>query len=204
ELAELLAFDFNVTHGEIPKLNSGWQGKDHEQAVLSTCSGLITVDPGHGSQIVKFSHFSVKEFLMADRLAKSTRVISQYHISLEDAHRVLAQAPLGVQLRDSDITNDTDSTPLAGYAARHWVMHTQSGMLRATRVRDGMEYLFDPDKPYLMRRHDVDADSSAYFASAPDSEPGTRPLYYVALCGFHKLTEHLILKYPQCASAHPP
>jgi hypothetical protein len=62
---------------------------------------------------MKFSHLSVKEFLMADRLAKSTRVISQYHISLEDAHRVLAQAPLGlVQLRDSDITNDTDSTPL--------------------------------------------------------------------------------------------
>jgi hypothetical protein len=55
-----------------------------------------------------------------------------------------------------------------------------------------------------MRRHDVDADSSAYFASAPDSEPGTRPLYYAALCGFHELTSgapYSILKYPQCASA---
>ncbi|KAH8992295.1 hypothetical protein EDB86DRAFT_2806249, partial [Lactarius hatsudake] len=98
ELAELLAFDFDAAKGRIPELNSNWRWEDHEQAVLSTCSSLITVVPGRGSRppVVQFSHFSVKEFLMSDRLATSTGDISQYHISLEDAHTVLAQASLGV------------------------------------------------------------------------------------------------------------
>jgi hypothetical protein len=105
ELAELLTFDFNVAKGGIPKLNSDWRWGDHEEAVLSTCSSLITVIPGRGSPVVQFSHFSVKEFLMSDRLAASTRDISQYHIALEGAHTVLAQASLGVLLRDPDVTN---------------------------------------------------------------------------------------------------
>ncbi|KAH9073597.1 hypothetical protein EDB83DRAFT_84335 [Lactarius deliciosus] len=81
ELAEVLAFDFDAAKDGIPELNSNWRWEDHEQAVLSTCSSLIAVVPGQGSPIVQFSHFSVKEFLMSDRLAKSTGDISQYHIS---------------------------------------------------------------------------------------------------------------------------
>ena len=87
ELAELLAFDFDAAKGGIPKLNSEWRWKDHEEAVLSTCSSLITVVPRHRSPVVQFSHFSVKEFLMSDRLATSTRDISQYHISLPEIGR---------------------------------------------------------------------------------------------------------------------
>ncbi|KAH9165583.1 hypothetical protein EDB89DRAFT_1911292 [Lactarius sanguifluus] len=101
ELAELLAFDFDVAKGGIPELNLDWRREDHEQAVLSTCSSLITVVPGRGSRppVVQFSHFSVKEFLMSDRLATSSGDISQYYIFLEDSHTVLAQACLGVLLR---------------------------------------------------------------------------------------------------------
>ena len=77
ELAELLAFDFNAAKGEIPKLNSKWRWEDHEQAVLSTCSSLITIVlPSYGSPVVQFSHFSVKEFLMSDRLATLPKDIS--------------------------------------------------------------------------------------------------------------------------------
>ena len=86
ELAELLAFDFETANCGIPKLNSDWRWADHEQAVLSTCSSLITVVPNQGSRIVQFSHFSVKEFLMSDRLAFSRSDISRYHISLNDPH----------------------------------------------------------------------------------------------------------------------
>ena len=115
ELAELLAFDFDVAKDELPKLNSKWRWEDHEEAVLSTCSSLVTVIPNDGSPIVQFSHFSVKEFLMSDRLATSTREISQYYISLEDAHTSLARASLAVLLQDSDVRNDADNAPLSGY-----------------------------------------------------------------------------------------
>ena len=201
ELAELLAFDFDVPKGGTPKLNSDWRWGDQEEAVLSTCSSLITVVPDNDSLVVQFSHFSVKEFLMSDRLATSTGDISQYHISLSDAHVVLAQACLGVLLRDSDVTNGTDNSPLAGYAARHWVAHAQVENV-ASRVRDGMKTLFSLDKPYFEAWVNIyNVDAQFYFRSMPDSEPEARRLYYAALCGFHELVEHLILKYPQYASA---
>ena len=203
ELAELLAFDFDVAEGEIPKLNSNWRWEDHEQAVLSTCSSLITIVPNDAGPVVQFSHFSVKEYLMSDRLANSMGDISQYHISLDDAHTLLAQASLSVLLRDPDVTNDADSAPLARYAAAHWVIHAQVENV-VSRVHNGMEDLFDPDKPYFetwVRLHDIDFQSQTFVTNAPDPEHGARPLYYAALCGFNEQVEHLTLKYPEYASA---
>ncbi|KAN0128615.1 hypothetical protein V8E53_013534 [Lactarius tabidus] len=199
ELAELLAFDFDAAKGGIPKLNSDWRWGDHEQAVLSTCSSLVTVIPGDETPVVQFSHFSVKEFLLSDRLATSTRDISQYHISLSDAHTMLAQASLGVLLRDPDGNSSTDTTPLAKYAAEHWVTHAQFENV-APRVRDGMLCLFDPNKPYFeawVQLHNIDHHDS----DTPASEPGARTLYYAALCGFREPVEHLLLIYPKCGSA---
>ncbi|KAH9028691.1 hypothetical protein EDB85DRAFT_1867679, partial [Lactarius pseudohatsudake] len=94
ELAELLALDFDAAKGGTPELKSNWRWEDHEQAVLSTCSSLITIVPNYDSPVVQFSHFSVKEFLLSDRLATSTKDISRYHISLEDANTVIARACL--------------------------------------------------------------------------------------------------------------
>ncbi|KAH8979084.1 hypothetical protein EDB92DRAFT_1981522 [Lactarius akahatsu] len=202
ELAELLAFNFDVAKGGIPELNSEWRWEDHEQAVLSTCSSLITVVPDYRSPVVQFSHFSVKEFLMSDRLATSTGDISQYHISLEDAHTVLARACLGVLLRDPNVENDANSAPLARYAAEHWVTHARVENV-ASRVREGVEQLFDPDQPYFeawVQLHDVDAESPDP-PNLADMKSGARPLYYAALCGLHELVDHLTLEYRQYTSA---
>ena len=203
ELAEILAFDFNDAKGGIPKLNSNWRWDDHEQAVLSTCSSLVTVVPNRRSPVVQFSHFSVKEFLMSDRLASSRRGISQYHISLLEAHTLLTQASLAVLLRNPDVDGLADSGALADYAAEHWTAHARVGNV-ASQFRDGMEDLFDPDKPYFeawVKLYDMDAKNRTYFPDTPDSEPRARPLYYAALCGFLELVEHLTLKYSQYASA---
>ena len=199
ELAELLTFDFDVAKGGTPKLNSDWRWEDHEHAVLSTCSSLITVVGDVESPVVQFSHFSVKEFLMSDRLATSTRDTSQYHISLPDAHTVLAQACLGVLLRDPDVKSGAENGPLAQYAAQHWVTHAQVENV-TSRVRDGIEYLFDPDRPYFeawIQLYDIDD----YYYYESDPVPEARPLYYAAMCGFYELVEHLTLKYPQHTSA---
>jgi ankyrin repeat protein len=203
ELAEILAFDFDKAKGGIPKLNSNWRWEDHEQAVLSTCSSLVTVVANDESPIVQFSHFSVKEFLMSDRLATSRRDISQYHISLLDAHTLLAQASLAVLLRDPDFNGHADSAVLAEYSAEHWVTHARFENV-ASQVRKGIEDLFDLDKPYFkawVQLHDIDAKHSNYFPDLLDYECGARPLYYAAFCGFLELVEHLTLKHPQYASA---
>ena len=205
ELAELLAFEFDATKGGIPILNADWRWEDHEQAVLSTCSSLITIVPAdYDSPIVQFSHFSVKEFLLSDRVATSTKDIAQYHIVLEDANTLIASACLGVLLHNSDPVDENGpaAAPLARYAAEHWVTHAQVEDV-ASRVRDGMERLFDPDKPYFsawVNLFDVD---THHWTEDPQMKkvPGAEPLYYAARCGFLGMAEHLVLKYLQYANA---
>ncbi|KAI9432166.1 hypothetical protein H4582DRAFT_1777605, partial [Lactarius indigo] len=92
ELAEVLAIDFNARGG--PKLNADWRWEDNEEAVLSACSSLVTVVMDGDSRVVQFSHFSVKEFLTSNRLASCLGEESRFHIRLESAHTILAQASL--------------------------------------------------------------------------------------------------------------
>ena len=148
ELAEVLAFDFNV--GGTPKLNPGWRWEDQEEAVMLACSSLVTIVKDGDSRVVQFSHFSVKEFLTADRLAEPIRDVTRYHIQLEAAHTILAQACLGVLLRLDDRVDrgSIKSFPLARYAAEHWPTHARVENV-SSHIKDGMERLFDADKPHL-------------------------------------------------------
>src|SRR5580658_8380115 len=58
ELAEILAVDFGTaSREETSKLNTDWRWEDQQEAVLSTCSSLISVVDEAGSQVVQFSHF---------------------------------------------------------------------------------------------------------------------------------------------------
>ncbi|KAH9024189.1 hypothetical protein EDB85DRAFT_2150624 [Lactarius pseudohatsudake] len=199
ELAELLALDFDAAKEGVPRLNTDWRWRDHEQAVLSVCSSLITIV---GANVVQFSHFSVKEFLMSDRLAMSTNDISQYYIVLEDANTVLARACLGVLLRDPVNQDVADNVSLVRYAAPHWVAHAQVENV-APRIRGGMQRLFDTNKPYFsawVRLHDIDNKFS------PDDlkdkrEPQAAPLCYAAFCGFNEIVTTLTLENPQYVSA---
>ena len=203
ELAELLAFDFDAAKGRIPKLNSNWRWEDHEQAVLSTCSSLITVVPTDDSPVVHFSHFSVKVFLMSDRVTTSAKDISRYHIVLEDANTLIARACLGALLRDP-VDESAVAAPLALYAATYWPTHARVENV-ASRIRDGMETLFDPDKPYFSawaKLYNVDPLHGDWFPDAQlKIQPGAAPLYSAALCGFLEMVEHLVFKYPQYANA---
>jgi ankyrin repeat protein len=202
ELAELLAFDFTTTKGGIPELNPNWRWEDHEQAILSTCSSLITILGSGSSGVVQFSHFSVKEFLMSDRLAMSTNPISRYHIVFEDANTLLTKACLGVLLRDPVDENDAKTDPLALYAASNWVAHARIGDVDS-RVCEGMQFLFDPDKPYFSAWVKL-FDIYHHYWSPPirtKVQLDAAPLYYAAYCGFHELVEHLASNYPQYTNA---
>ena len=203
ELAEVVAVDFDDAEG-IPKLKPSWRWEDQEQALLTSCSSLITIVGKGRSRVVQFSHFSVKEFLTSARLATSGQDVSRYHIVLQPAHIVLAQACMSIllQLHDCDEQNDVEkNAPLAIYAAEYWVRHAQFEDA-ASRMK-GMECLFDPDKPYFAawcRLHNIDSGHNTIFNELASSESGP-PLYYAALCGFSYLVEQLIVKYPQHVNA---
>jgi hypothetical protein len=205
ELAEVLAVDFGDVEG-IPKLKLNWRWEDQEQALLTSCSSLIAIVDTDGSRVVQFSHFSVKEYLTSTRLATSSGDFSRYHVDLEPAHTILAQACMSILLQADDHARQNDvekSSPLGEYAAEHWVTHAQFQSV-SSLLRKAMEYLFDSDKPYFtawLKLHDIDNYSRRQSCSldlhpAPSMSGGT-PLYYAALCGFQDLVEHLVIKYPQ-------
>ena len=204
ELAEVIAFDFDDAEG-IPKLKPSWRWEDQEQALLTSCSSLITIVGTGRSRVVQLSHFSVQEFLTST-LATSSQDVSRYHIVLAPAHTILAEVCLSIFL-DNLIDNNSNEkhSPLAGYAAEHWVRHAQFEDV-ASRIK-GIEYLFDLDKPYFAawcQLSDIDTPSSydsVFDLFVPHSKSGATPLYYAALCGFSNLVEQLIAKHPQHVSA---
>jgi ankyrin repeat protein len=198
ELAEVLAFDFN-TEG-IPKLNLGWRWEDQDEAVMSACSSLVMIVKDGDSRVVQFSHFSVKEFLTADRLAEPIRDVSRYHIRLEGAHTILVRACLGVLLRLDDGVDrgNIENFPLARYAAQYWATHARIENV-SPRIKDGMECLFDADKPHFatwLWIYNEDRQGDSMSTMCPE-KPEAVPLYYAAMLGFRDLAERLIAEHPQ-------
>ena len=204
ELAELLAFDFQAsTETGIPTLKEDWRWDDEEEAVLSTCSSLITIIPRDDSRVVQFSHFLVKEYLTSSRLAQSPHgEVSRFRIDLGPANTIMAQACLAtlLQLDEHAGSGDAKLSPLVKYAAAHWVDHAHFEKV-SSRVRDGMDDLFDSSKPHFaawLQVHDIDEDWYP-FSSSQDGVGS--PLYYAAFCGFHDLAERLITKRPDQVTA---
>ncbi|KAN0139298.1 hypothetical protein V8E53_002799, partial [Lactarius tabidus] len=200
ELAEVLAFD--LTAGGIPKLNADWRWEDQEEAVLSACSSLVSVIISNGSRVVQFSHFSVKEFLISERLASCVEEVSQFHIPIEPSHSILSQVCLGVLLCLDDRTNEDsiNSIPLYRYAAEYWVKHAQAGNVEL-QIKDALDYFFDMGNPHFSALARVEY-PHALLRVSMDEEPtypplSAAPLYFAAWKGLHGLVERLIIKHPQ-------
>ena len=205
ELAELLAFDFqSSTKGGLPTLKEDWRWDDEEEAVLSTCSSLITIIPRDDSRVVQFSHFSVKEYLTSSRLAQSPHgEVSRFRIDLEPAHTIMVRACLATLLQFDEHADNGDAklSPLANYAAQNWVDHAQFEKV-SSHVRDGMDDLFDSSKPHFaawLQVHDSDQD---WYTFSFDRRDGVgSPLYYAAFFGLYDLAERLIMKHPDQVNA---
>jgi ankyrin repeat protein len=154
--------------------------------------------------VVQFSHFSVKEYLTSDRLARLNVDVSRYHILLEPAHTILAQACLGVLLRlDDGVDKDNfGDIPLVKYAAGHLFDHAGFENV-ASHIRDALEYFFDADNPHWTawcRIEMTDVEWEA-FATNDDVVDAYSPLYFASLGGFYDLAEHLVGRHPEHINA---
>ena len=197
ELAEAIVVNLNTEAG--PTLHAGWRPEDPEEAVLRTCSTLITFTEIDGSRVVQFSHLSVKEFLLSNRLAANAS-LSIYHFLPQPAHSLFAKICLGVLLQlDKRLDKHSiKNFPLAEYAARHWVEHARFGDV--SYVNREMESLFDPSKPHFAAWvwiHDLDSSRKSSMVRSHPTTPGASPLHYAALCGLLGLVERLATLRPK-------
>jgi len=209
ELAEIFAIDFDLGTVTAPYLMDAWRPENPEEAILSTCSTLISVIHNVYGYIVQFSHFSVKEFLISDRLRTSeVGNIRNNHIRLDAAHTLLARACLTVLLHldEPPVKKQFGIFPLAFYAARHWVEHAKYENV-APQVQDAMEELFNPSKPYLTSWVWIHNEDVAWIRNSinPGTDDRPRPdgtaLYYAVLCGLSGPAKYLISTHGEDVNA---
>jgi ankyrin repeat protein len=193
ELADFLALDFSA--GPIPKFREDWRGENPVDAVLSTCSALLSLVDVNGSQVIQFSHFSAKEYLTSTRLSKERDTVSRYHVSMTPAHALVAQACLGILLHldKNDTIGGLQKFPLAEYAAKHWFEHARFEDV-SERVEEGTKKLFDGTKPHLAVWLSI-YDPIRGRGMAVDTF-GT-PLRYAAFCGLPSVVKALAIENPQ-------
>ena len=203
ELAEILALDFRA--GPTPKFREDWRLEDPLEAVLSTCSTLLTLVNIDDSQVIQFSHFSVKEFMMSSRFAERRDNIScRYHLSMTSAHTLVAQTCLGVLLHlDNSITRDSlKKFPLAQYAAEHWFEHARFEGV-SENVEEGMKRLFNTRKPHLavwVWIYDPFIPEAVWkvFRRPPKPVPSHRsPLHYATFCDLPSIVRLMVMEKPE-------
>ena len=198
ELAEFLALDFK--EGSIPTFRKGWRPEDPVDAVRSTCPSFLSVVNIGSSQIIQFSHFSVKEFLTSSRLAETKHEIARYHVSMTQAQTLAARACLGILLHpDKHVTEDgPQQSPLARYAALHWVDHARFQDV-SLAVKDGINNLFDPGRPHLATWVSLHNAELPFWKLIRRGErplpPNGTPLYYATVCGIHAFVKTLVVEH---------
>jgi ankyrin repeat protein len=203
ELAEVLAILFDT--GRDSEDNVDWRSDDAQRALLSACSSLITVVDVDGFPVIQFAHFTVREYLMSDRLANAGERLSRYHILPHSAHTTLARASLGVLLSlDGHVDKIAmQEYPLAIYGAQYWVDHAKFGTV-SSDIQDLMERLFDRNRPYFAAWvwiYDFDHPFGGQMSMMCPKQPQASPLYYAALCGFPGVVKHLAITHPGDVSA---
>jgi hypothetical protein len=206
ELPEIVTIELGWA-GALGVVVKGSRPTNPEEAVLSACSTLISIIIDEkGSKIVQFSDVSVKEFLTSDRIQKmDVGKISQYHIALEPAHKLLARLCLKVLLQLDENVDKTQlsQSPLALYAAQHWVEHAIFGNV-ASQIQNPIERLLDPRNPHYRAWVWLRRSANKQFMKNVDNcppPPELTPLYCAALFGFGNLARRLIVTHKERVNA---
>ena len=131
-----------------------------------------------GAQIVRFSHFSVQEYLLSDRSG-------QFCIARTAAHAYIGGSCI------SYLLHVDNAEPLFSYASRYWYEHIQLVDSMSEELSDLVYTMFQPES--FARRayrwlHEYEP--ATQLSGIYDDFPG--PLFYSALFGFLETTERLL------------
>ena len=202
EVAESLAIDLEVN----PRFDPTLRFQDARE-ILIICSSLVTVsratirdyrDKDVECDVLQLSHFSVKEYLVSDRMRNVTTKVSRYSIESQATHVFLARNCILYLLQFNNSKVDWSSGdreyPLARYSAQYWFKHARS--LDPTTAKSLEPMLLEflrPDKAYLvnwLRFYHVDIPHQ--FELGREVLPIGPPLYYTSFVGLKEASQLLL------------
>ena len=193
ELAGFLMF--KSEEGGSLTFEEDWRPENPKDMVLLTCSSLIAVVNVDGSPVIQFSHFSVKEYLTSNRIAKGR--VSRYYIPLESSHLFVTRACLVILIQlDEHVTKTSiKELSLAPYAGQYWAEHAEFGNV-SLDTEDLIKRLFNPKnhhfKNWVWIYDTVSRISMLSGFESPSDPHYSVPLHHAARHGFHRVAEWLI------------
>ncbi|KAH7065082.1 hypothetical protein B0J12DRAFT_24715 [Macrophomina phaseolina] len=200
EVAEIVAIDVK----DEPRFDRDEVLEDPLE-VLNICSSLITMTTdkrggrlGLARQVVVLAHYSVKEYLLSDRIQKGSA--AHYGMQATACHDAIAKGCLGYLLqfqRSELLSRDaTEEFKLAEYCAEFWMKHARATEERTEGFSQvAMNLLLKKSDAYLnwLRIHDPERPQQRFNFSRVLG-PVPAPLYYVSLFGLRKIVKLLVEK----------
>lgn len=191
ELAEVIAIDIDQN----PVFDRD-EALEDPLEILNICSSLITItvderdvfqsSPRH---VVALAHYSVKEYLVSDRILKGDA--AQYGMQDDRCHDAIASGCLGYLLQfqqpELALNNHHEIFKLALYSAEFWISHAEKIGDRAKSTAQLAIRLFSMENTaYFNWAWLYDHSIRRVRAETP------HPLYYAALSGLSKIVELLL------------
>jgi ankyrin repeat protein len=207
ELAEVVAVDIDDDPRFEPENRLG-----DPLDILTICSSLVTttrstflLDDGdiNKTEEIRLAHFSVKEYLISDRIQKGGA--SRYAIQNDDEEH-LAQTCLTYLVHFTGpaivTPSSVDEFPLAGYAAMYWIQHTRAAQRDIDKTTQLILRLFQSSDAYInwIRLCDFDSFQRRFSSERSKTVPNmsssledvASPLYYAALMGLVEPARQLL------------
>ena len=189
ELAEIVAIDTEETPRFDPERR--WP---EPRDILMICSSLVTSTES-AKAFVRLAHFSVKEYLVSNRIQLGTA--ARYSIQEIESHGVLVKDCIAYLLQPHKsrfLPELAALCPLAPYAAKYWTEHArqaQKGPVRSA-ARLSMELLMSGEGGLLNWVRIADPDSYGWESSKIEIGDSASPLYYASLVGLSEPVNMMI------------
>ncbi|KAG6904884.1 hypothetical protein DXG01_006459, partial [Tephrocybe rancida] len=184
EIAEAITVDFSSEDGPVFNAKKRYS---NPRDMLIRCSSLVTESGG----TIKLSHFSVKEYLL------STHVENNFSISETTTHSKISEISVAYLLQFDSFEPLTkamlSSSPLAQYAAEHWIDHAKSGGMDSALLKLILQLFVSKTAAFTnwIRINNIDNPWHPMDLSMNKAKVCS-PLYYASLAGLQQVSKHLL------------
>jgi hypothetical protein len=117
------------------------------------CASLVTITSSEterseeNSQELQLAHFSVKEYLVSDRIGQSFREVFE-EIRARSTIVTVSLSYLITAAQDQDVSKELEAYPFSNYCARYWMKHAAVAKEDEHLTREWINKLFTGQTAY--------------------------------------------------------